>query len=355
MASVIVAAVQAAYVLMDQAACLARTRELLGEAAARGAGIVVFPEVFIPGSPIWMDSRRIWDGDEEWFAMLVDQAVVVPGPVTDALGAAARSAGVYVVIGVEEREPHGTTIYNTTLYFGPDGALQGKHRKLMPTGSERTVWGMGDGSTLPVIDTPHGRLSGLTCWENYMPLARFYLYAQGVDIWAAPTLAKGDGWVSSMRHIAREGRCYVVAVNPCVHVDQIPRDFPRRDEVWQADRNDGWVESGNSVIVNPNGDLLAGPARFEETILTAEVDLATVHAARRLFDPVGHYNRPDIFRLDIDTRPRPAVAPARSAWSDESDPGSREAHDRNPATPRVAGNGPDVGSDPQIAEPHPKP
>ena len=135
------------------------------------------------------------------------------------------------MIGVDEREPHGTTIYNTTLYFGPDGTLLGKHRKLMPTGSERTVWGMGDGSTLPVIDTPYGRLSGLTCWENYMPLTRFYLYSQGVDIWTAPTLASGDGWIATMQHIAREGRCYVVGVNPCMHLDQIPADFPHRDRV----------------------------------------------------------------------------------------------------------------------------
>jgi nitrilase len=305
MATVKAAAVQAAYLLMDREACLAKAVDLVGKAAAAGAGIVVFPEVFIPGTPVWIDSVPIWDGDEEWFARLVDQAVVVPGPVTDALGAAARAAGVYLVIGVDEREPHGTTIYNTTLYFRPDGAMAGKHRKLMPTGSERTVWGMGDGSTLPVIDTPHGRLSGLTCWENYMPLARFYLYAQGVDIWAAPTLAVGDGWIATMRHIAREGRCYVIGVNPCVHIDQIPADFPNRERVWRADQDDGgWVEPGNSVIVGPNGELLAGPVRHEETILTADIELGNVHAARRMFDPVGHYNRPDIFRLTVDIRSR---------------------------------------------------
>ena len=308
MASVKAAAVQAAYVLMDQKACLAKAIDLLDRAAAEGAQIVVFPEAFIPGTPIWIDSQPIWDGDEKWFALLVDQSVVVPGPATEALGAAARDAGVYLVIGVEEREPHGTTIYNTTLYFGPDGSLLGKHRKLMPTGSERTVWGMGDGSTLPVIDTSYGRLSGLTCWENYMPLARFYLYAQGVDIWAAPTLATGDGWIASMRHIAREARCYVIGVNPCLHVDQIPPDFPNRDRVWRAEQDDtGWVEPGNSVIVGPNGDILAGPARHQETILTADIDLDAVHAARRMFDPVGHYNRPDVFRLSVDTRRRTPV------------------------------------------------
>jgi nitrilase len=156
------------------------------------------------------------------------------------------------------------------------------------------------------MDTPYGRLSGLTCWENYMPLARFYLYAQGVDIWTAPTLAVGDGWVATMRHIAREGRCYVIGANPCVHIDQIPADFPRREHVWRVEQDDGqWVELGNSVIIDPNGELLAGPARHQETILTADIDLAAVRAARRMFDPVGHYHRPDIFRLTVDTRPRP--------------------------------------------------
>ena len=307
MATVKVAAVQAAYVLMDQQATLARAVDLLEKAAAGGAGIVVFPEVFIPGTPIWIDSGRIWDGDGDWYARLVEQAVVVPGPVTEAIGAAARATGTFVVIGVDEREPHGSTIYNTTLYFGPDGSLLGKHRKLMPTGSERTVWGMGDGSTLPVIDTPYGRLSGLTCWENFMPLARFHLYAQGVHIWTAPTLAQGDGWVATMTHIAREGRCYVIGVNPCVHVDQIPADFPHRDRIWPVEQQSEWVEPGNTVIVDPTGKILAGPARHEETILTAEIDPAAVHAARRFFDPVGHYHRPDIFQLTVDTRPRRAV------------------------------------------------
>ena len=157
-------------------------------------------------------------------------------------------------MGVQEREPTGSTIYNTLLYFDPDGNLLGKHRKLMPTGSERTVWGMGDGSTLETYATPFGRIGGLICWENYMPLARFYLYSQGVDVWVAPTLAPGDAWVATMRHIAREGRCYVIGVNPCVRVDQIPPDFPDREQVWRADPDDPeWVEPGNTVIVGPNG------------------------------------------------------------------------------------------------------
>jgi nitrilase len=317
MTTVKIAAVQAAYTLLDQKACLDKAVTLLHEAAAAGAGIVVFPEAFIPGTPIWIDSRPIWDGDDDWYALLVEQAVTVPGPVTDALAAAARDTGTYLVIGVNEREPHSATIYNTILYFGPDSALLGKHRKLMATGSERTVWGMGDGSTLPVIDTPYGRLSGLTCWENYMPLARFYLYSQGVHIWTAPTLATGDSWIATMGHTAREGRCYVIGVNPCVHIDQIPADFPHRDRVWPADNP--WVEPGNSVIVDPAGRILAGPARHEETILYADIDSAAVHAARRYFDPTGHYHRPDIFQLTVDVSPRPAVI-TRQDTSSPSEP-----------------------------------
>ena len=306
MPTTMVAAVQAAYVLMDQQATLAKAVDLIRQAAAVGARIIVLPEAFIPGTPIWIDTVPIWDGDDDWYALLVEQAVIVPGPVTEALGELAHELGVYVVVGVDERDPHGGTIYNTTLYLGPDGLLR-KHRKLMPTGSERTVWGMGDGSTLPVVDTPFGRLSGLTCWENYMPLARFHLYAQGVDIWTAPTLAPGDAWVATMRHIAREGRCYVIGVNPCVHADQIPADFPHRDRLWNRSEKGEWVEPGNSVLVDPAGNILAGPARHQETILTAEVDLHAVRAARRFFDPTGHYHRPDVFQLTVDVRPRRAV------------------------------------------------
>ena len=318
MATMSVAAVQAAYVLMDREATLARVESLTKDAAAKGADLVVFPEAFVPGTPIWIDTVPIWDGDEKWFAMLMDQAVVVPSEATDRLCAAARDAGVYMVIGIDEREPTGSTIYNTLLYIAPDGSLLGKHRKLMPTGSERTVWGMGDGSMLATYPTPFGRLGGLICWENYMPLARFYLYSQGVDVWLAPTLAVGDGWIATMRHIAREGRCYVIGVNPCVHIDQIPADFPDRDRVWRTGQDDReWVEPGNTVIVGPNGEILAGPIRHEETILTAELDIADVHAARRMFDPVGHYHRPDVFRLAVDTAARPVVTPFRNVLDED--------------------------------------
>ena len=314
-----VAAVQATYELMNREATIDRAAELTAAAAAQGAQLVVFPEAFVPGTPFWIDTQPIWDGDAEWFRLLSENAVAVPGPATDRLAAIAAEHGVWLVIGVQEREPNGGTIYNTLLYLSPEGGLVEKHRKLVPTGSERTVWGMGDGSTLRVVDTPFGRVGGLICWENYMPLARFHLYAQGVDIWVAPTLATGDPWIASMQHIARENRMYVVSVNPVLHVDRIPADFPDRDRLvpasFREDRGP-WVEEGNTVIVGPDGKVIAGPIREREETLFADLDLGNVRAARRLLDPVGHYNRPDVFRLHVDTSPHPAVVTERFSSSD---------------------------------------
>jgi nitrilase len=310
MTTVRVAAVQASYELMNRDATIDRVADLTAAAAAQGAELVVFPEAFIPGTPFWIDTQPIWEGDADWFRMLAENAVAVPGPATERLGAIAHENGVWIAIGVQEREPTGGTIYNTLLYVSPEGAVVEKHRKLVPTGSERTVWGQGDGSTLRVVSTPFGRIGGLICWENYMPLARFHLYAQGVDLWVAPTLAPGDAWVASMRHLARENRMFVVGVNPVLHADRIRPDFPNRDQLIPAnflEQNDGWVEEGNSVIVGPDGSLIAGPLRRAEETLIAELDLGSVGAARRLLDPVGHYNRPDVFRLHVDTSPRPPV------------------------------------------------
>jgi nitrilase len=313
MTTVRVAAVQASYVLMDRDATIDRVAELTADAAGQGAQLVVFPEVFVPGTPIWIDTRPIWDGDGDWFALLVENALVVGSSAAGRLAAIAEEHGVWLVVGVEEREATGSTIYNTVLYFSPEGRLVDRHRKLVPTGSERTVWGMGDGSTMRVVDTPLGRIGGLICWENYMPLARFHLYAQGVDVWLAPTLAQGDGWIATMRHLARENRMYVVGVNPVLHVEQVPPDFPDRELLLPADflkANGPWVEPGNSVIVAPDGQVLAGPARECETTLIADLELRSIAAQRRHMDPTGHYNRPDIFRLQVDTTPRRAVISA---------------------------------------------
>ena len=304
------AAVQATYVLMDREATIDRVAELTAAAAAQGAQLVVFPEVFVPGTPIWIDTQPIWDGDADWFRLLAENAIAVPSPATDRLGAIAQEHGVWLVIGVQEKEPNGGTIYNTVLYVSPEGTIVEKHRKLMPTGSERTVWGMGDGSTLRAVDTPFGRVGGLICWENYMPLARFHMYAQGIDLWLAPTLATGDAWIATMRHLARENRMFVVGVNPVLHVDRIPSAFPHRDRLAPANyvaEKGPWLEEGNTVIVGPSGEVIAGPVREREETLVADLDLGAVAAARRVFDPVGHYNRPDVFRLHVDTAARPAV------------------------------------------------
>ena len=219
----------------------------------RAHGLVVFPEVFVPGTPIWIDTQLIWDGDDEWFALLADNAVVGPGPGDRPAGRHRRgdtacgwSSGSRSGSSTGGRS---TTPCSTSL---PKGTLVDRHRKLVPTGSERTVWGMGDGSTLRVVDTGSARIGGLICWENYMPLARFHLYAQGVDVWVAPTLATGDAWVATMRHLARENRMFVVGVNPVLHVDQVPESFPTATtcspQRTSSRTAHGW-RPGNTVVV----------------------------------------------------------------------------------------------------------
>jgi nitrilase len=300
-----VAAVQAAPVFLDLEASLQKALGLIEKAAAEGTELVVFPEAFLPAWPAWVDEVLPGE-DTAWHLRLLDQSVVVPGPVTDRLGAAAGAAGIHLVMGVDEREGHGGTIYNTMLTFDADGRLLGKHRKLVPTHAERLVWGMGDGSDLTVHQTAVGRVGGLICWENYMPLARFALYAQGVDIWVAPTLATHEAWVATMRHIAREGVCHVIGVAPAARFSDVPDSVPDRERLWRGVEPHGdWMLDGYSVIVDPAGTVLAGPLVREEGILYATLDLDAARARRRLFDPVGHYNRPDVFGLVVDDRPKP--------------------------------------------------
>jgi len=301
MQKVIAAAVQATPVFLDREATVQKSLRLIDEAAANGAGLVVFPETFIPTYPDWVWRAPAWDdASDELYALLLENAVEVPSPVTQALGRGARRARAYVSMGINERDPNGGTVYNTQLYFGPDGALLGKHRKLMPTGGERLVWGYGDGSTLAAFDTPFGRLGGLTCWENYMPLARYAMYAQGIDVWCAPTWDNSDVWVSTLRHIAKEGRVYVIGATPCLKGSDVPAGVPGRDRLWGGD--DDWMSKGNSAIVGPEGELLAGPLIGQEGIVYADIDPDRARAVRYKFDPVGHYSRPDVFRLLVQTQ-----------------------------------------------------
>jgi nitrilase len=299
-----VAAVQATPVFLERDGTVEKCAALVKEAAANGARLMVFPETFVPTYPDWVWRVAAWDGpSQELFGKLREQAVEVPSPATKALGAAAKRAKAYVSVGVNELD--GSTLFNTQLMFAPDGSLIGRHRKLMPTGGERLVWGMGDGSTLEVYDTPYGRIGGLICWENYMPLARYAMYAKGVDIWTAPTWDNGDNWVSTLRHIAREGRVYVIVVGTLLRGSDVPQDVPGRD-LWGGEED--WANDGHSAIVDPDGALLAGPLVGEEGILYAEVDAAHARAERVKFDPVGHYARPDVFQLSVDERAKPSVA-----------------------------------------------
>ena len=225
----------------------------------------------------------------------------MPGPTVQRIGEAAAEASAYVVIGVTEID--GGTLYNTLLYLGPDGRLLQRHRKLMPTGGERTVWGMGDGSELGVVSTPFGVVGGLLCWENYMPLARAAIYAQHCDIYLAPTWDNSDTWVATLRHIAKEGRQFVIGVAPLLRGSDVPEDL--RGTLYGLD--DDWMSRGYTTIVAPGGEVIAGPVLEREEIVYADLDIAAVQEQRRMFDPVGHYARPDVFTLHVDTRAKSPV------------------------------------------------
>ncbi|PZN12716.1 MAG: nitrilase [Bacillota bacterium] len=306
-ATVRVAVVQAAPVILDREGTTRKVCRLIEEAGQRGARLILLPEAMIPAYPRGMTFGTVVghrsDKGRRAYARYWDQCVDVPGPVTEAIGAAARAAGAYVAIGVVERVStyRGGTLYCTLLYFGPDGRLLAKHRKLKPTGAERLVWGEGDGSTLAAIQTEFGIVGGLICWENYMPLARMAMYHKGVDIYLAPTADARDSWQATIRHIACEGRCFVLSCNQFVTRDMMPADW---EDIGPGPEI---LCRGGSAIVDPLGNYLAGPLYDREGILVADLDLQRITEARYDFDPVGHYNRPDIFRLLVNEEPMPPV------------------------------------------------
>jgi nitrilase len=300
------AVAQTASVLLDTPATMDRAFTLMAEAAKQGAQLLVFPEAFIGGYPKGADFHiylggRTPQGRSE-FKQYFDAAVTVDGPEIARLAKAAVQHKMYVVTGIIERD--GGTLYCTAVYLGPDGRILGKHRKLMPTALERLVWGFGDGSTIEAVDTPYGKLGAVICWENYMPALRMAMYQQRVAIYCAPTADDRDTWQSTMQHIALEGRCFVLSACQHLRRSQFPAD---RMNNRLPEAPDTVLMRGGSMIIDPLGKMLAGPVYNEDALLTAELDMSIIPMAQMDFDAVGHYARPDVFSLHVNTAPQPAV------------------------------------------------
>ena len=305
-----VAVVQHPPVALNRQKTLARGVELLEEAAAGGARLVSFPETWVPGYPEWV--WRLRPGDDydlsgDIHKRLLENSVDLKAGQLKPIQAAARRLKVTVSIGIHERDGEFSrgTIYNSAVLIGPDGEILNRHRKLVPTNPERMVWGEGDATGLRVSDTPSGRVGGLICWENYMPLARFAIFAQGCEIYIAPTWDEGGTWLSTMRHIALEGRCWVLGNGSSMRGKDIPTDFPDRKRLFPD--LEAWFNPGGSVIVDPSGNVVAGPLREKHGILYADCDPARAAAAKRTLDVAGHYGRPDIFHLEVNREARAPV------------------------------------------------
>jgi nitrilase len=299
------AVVQDNPIVFDREATIEKIHSLVIHAARQGATLVVMPEAFVSAYPTGLDfgariGLRQPKGRDD-FRRYYESALEVPGSACDALGKAVREAGVYLVIGVIERD--GGTLYCTVLFFSPDGRLMGKHRKLMPTAMERLVWGFGDGSTMPVFDTPLGKIGAVICWENYMPMLRMHMYAQGIQLYCAPTADHRDTWLPSMRHIALEGRCFVLSC--CQYITRA--DCPEDYEAIQGKDPATVLMRGGSCMIGPLGQILAGPNFEGPCILTADLDLDEIPRSKYDFDVVGDYARPDIFRLYVNTQSAPPV------------------------------------------------
>jgi predicted amidohydrolase len=303
-----VAAVQAAPVYLDLGASLEKALRLVAAAASQGARLVAFPETFLPGYPAWLDCCRdvaLWDHApmKRVFARLLENSVVVPGPVTAALAASAREHEVVLNLSVHERVEEGPgrgTLYNTMLTFGPNGALRNRHRKIMPTFSERLIWGAGDGTSLAAVATEHGRIGGLVCWEHWMPLARHVMHASGEDVHVAAWPQVKEMNLVASRHYAFEGRCFVLACGAIMRARDLPSELEPVESL--AGRPEAFVLNGGSAIIAPDGSLLAGPAYEEETILSAELDLGRIGEESLTLDVTGHYHRPDLFDVKLKMR-----------------------------------------------------
>ncbi|MFQ5822577.1 MAG: carbon-nitrogen hydrolase family protein [bacterium] len=304
----IVAAAQAAPVFLDQKATVEKACEFINEAGRKDAKLIVFPEVFIPTYPDWVwvvpgSKKAIFN---ELYAELIENAVTIPDEATNQLCRAAKNSKIHVVIGINERntEASNASLFNTLLYIDARGNILGKHRKLVPTGGERLMWAQGDGSTLNAFDTPFGKLGGLICWENYMPLARNAMYAWGTQIYVAPTWDSSESWLMSLRHIAREGGMFVIGCCMAIHMKDIPNRYKFKTLYPEGKE---WINPGNSCIINPKGEFIAGPVKMKEEILYAEIDYKLIPASKWIFDVAGHYARPDVFKFTVNREPNAVI------------------------------------------------
>lgn len=300
-----VAVIQRPPVLLDRQKTIENILASIEEAVAEGASLLVFPEAYVPGYPTWI--WRLRPGGDMSLSAEIHQRLrnnsvdLDRGDLQPVQDAAAKH-NVTIVLGINELDSRfsGTTLFNTVLVIGPDGAILNRHRKLMPTNPERMVWGMGDATGLRVVDTPAGRIGSLICWESYMPLARYALYAQGIDIYVAPTWDAGESWLATMCHIAKEAGCWVIGTATAMQGSDVPVDFPERDKLFDPEE---WINDGNAVVVKPMGTIVAGPLTREKGVLYAQIDREEARQARRSLDVCGHYSRPDIFSFSVDRRP----------------------------------------------------
>ena len=298
--SIKIAAAQVAPVYLNKEKTVEKACEIIKEAADNGAKLVVFPEAFIPGYPdwVWLIPNSKGADLNDLYVKLVENSVSVPDKSTDDLCNAAKENTINVAIGMNERntEASNSSVYNSMLFIDDQGKILGKHRKLIPTGGERLIWAQGDGSDLRSYDTSAGKVGGLICWENYMPLARTAMYQSGLQILAAPTWDKSSNWQMSMQHIAREGGVFVISVCQSFSMDDLPDRYDFKS-LYPEGRE--WINQGNSCIIGPNGKILAGPLEAKEGILYAVIDLNNIIAAKRMFDATGHYARPDVFHFEL--------------------------------------------------------
>lgn len=305
------AVVQQPPVYLDKEKSLAFAVHLIAEAAKSGASMIVFPEAWLPGYPtfVWRLAPGAGMGTtDDLFALTQKNAVNLAKDELAPIKTAAKEHAMVVVIGHQELDGalSGSTLFNSVAIIDADGTMLNNHRKLMPTNPERMVWGYGDGSTLTVVETAVGRVGALLCWENYMPLARFALYAQNIDIYVAPTWDSGETWLATMQHIAREGGCWVVGCATAIEAKDIPKSLPHRDELFP--NNDEWINPGDAVVYKPFGGQVAGPMHCEKGMLLAEISVEAAAASRRKFDVSGHYARPDVFTLNVNRTPQVPIS-----------------------------------------------